>query len=79
MHTRSLSRLGSIVLALIVLCTSAASDAAEQTALPGVSSIDEASPFITKANKEWEAAIQAGDADALSARRRAVTFMTASQ
>jgi uncharacterized protein (TIGR02246 family) len=66
MHTRSLCRLSGIALALIVICTSAASDAAEQTALPGVGPIDEASPFITKANKEWEAAIQAGDADALS-------------
>ena len=66
MHTRPPRRLGGIVLTLIVVCAAAASGAAELTAPPGVNSIDEASPFIAKANKEWEAAIQTGDADALS-------------
>lgn len=66
MHTRSPRRLGRIVLTLIVVCAAAASDAAEPAAPHDVNAIDEASPFIAKANKEWEAAIQTGDADALS-------------
>jgi uncharacterized protein (TIGR02246 family) len=58
MHTR--------LLALIVVFAAAASGAAEPVALPDVNAIDAASPFIAKANKEWQAAIQTGDADALS-------------
>jgi uncharacterized protein (TIGR02246 family) len=55
MHTPSSRCRVGIVLTLISLCAAAASNA-----------IDEASPFIAKANKEWETAIQTGDADALS-------------
>jgi uncharacterized protein (TIGR02246 family) len=55
MHTRPQRCLVGIVLTLTSLCAAAASNA-----------IDEASSFIAKANKEWEAAIQTGDADALS-------------
>jgi len=66
MHTRPLRHLGGVVLRLILICTSAASGAAELTAPANVNLIDEAAPFIAKANKEWEAAIQTGDADALS-------------
>jgi uncharacterized protein (TIGR02246 family) len=66
MHTRLLRRLDSVVLTLIVVCAAAASGAAELTAPANVNLIDEAAPFIAKANKEWEAAIQTGDADALS-------------
>src|ERR1044071_5430602 len=58
MHTR--------LLTVIVVFAAAASGAAEPVALPDVNAIDAASPFIAKANKEWEAAIQTGDADALS-------------
>jgi len=58
MHTR--------LLTLIVVFAAAASGAAEPTAPPDVNAIDAAAPFIAKANKEWEAAIQTGDADALS-------------
>lgn len=64
MHIRSPCCLGGIV--LIVVCAAAASDAAELVTPPNANLIDEASPFIAKANKEWEAAIQMGDADALS-------------
>jgi len=66
MHTRPLRHLGGVVLRLILICTSAASGAAELTAPANVNLIDEAAPFIAKANKEWEAAIQTGDAEALS-------------
>jgi len=66
MHSRLPLRLGSTVLTLIVVCAAAASGAAEPTAPPDVNAIDAASPFIARANKEWEAAIQTGDADALS-------------
>jgi uncharacterized protein (TIGR02246 family) len=66
MHTRPHRRLGGIVLTLIVICVAAASGAAELMAPPNINVLDEASPFIAKANKEWEAAIQTGDADALS-------------
>jgi uncharacterized protein (TIGR02246 family) len=66
MHTRSPRCLGSILLTLIVVCVATASGAAAPTAPPDVNAIDAASPFIAKANKEWEAAIQTGDADALS-------------
>src|SRR5262245_9722874 len=66
MHTRLPRCLGSIVLTLVVVCAGTVSSAAEPTALPDVNAIDAASPFIAKANKEWEAAIQTGDADALS-------------
>ena len=65
MHTRP-PRCLSITLTLIVACTAAASGAAEPPVPRDVNSIDQASPFIAKANKEWEAAIQTGDADALS-------------
>jgi uncharacterized protein (TIGR02246 family) len=64
MHTPRPCCLGGIV--LIVVCAAAAGDAAEPIAPRDVDLIDEASPFIAKANKEWEAAIQTGDADALS-------------
>jgi len=66
MHTRPPRCLRSIVLTLIVICAGASSAADEPTAPRDVASIDLASPFIAKANKEWEAAIQTGDADALS-------------
>jgi len=66
MHTRLPRRLVSIVPTLIAVCVATASGAAEPTALPDVNAIDAASPFIAKANKEWEVAIQTGDADALS-------------
>ena len=66
MHTRPRHCLRSIALALIIVCVAAASGAAEPTEPRDVNAIDAASPFIVKANKEWEAAIQAGDADALS-------------
>jgi uncharacterized protein (TIGR02246 family) len=66
MHTQAPRRLGGIVLTLIFIGVAAASGAAEPTAPQDVASIDAASPFIAKANKEWEAAIQTGDADALS-------------
>jgi uncharacterized protein (TIGR02246 family) len=66
MHTRPPRCLRGIVLTLIVVCTVASSGAAEPIAPPRVNAIDEASPFIAKANKEWEAAIQTGDAEALS-------------
>ena len=66
MHTRPSRCLRGIVLTLIVVCAVASSNAAEPIAPPDVNSIDAASPFIAKANKEWEAAIQTGDADALS-------------
>ena len=66
MRTRQPRCLGGIVLTLIVVCAAAASGAAEVTTPPDVNAIDAASPFIVKANKEWEAAIQTGDADALS-------------
>ena len=66
MHMRQLCRLRGIVLTLIFVCIAAASGAAEVTAPRDVNAIDAASPFITKANKEWEAAVQTGDADALS-------------
>jgi|1186.fasta_scaffold678622_2 uncharacterized protein (TIGR02246 family) len=66
MHTRLSSCLRGIVSTLIVVCAAAASDAAEPTAPREVDSIDAASPFIAKANKEWATAIQTGDADALS-------------
>ena len=65
MHTRPPRCLRSIVLTLIVICAGASS-AADKAAPRDVASIDLASPFIAKANKEWEAAIQTGDADALS-------------
>ena len=55
MRTRPQRCFVGIVLTLIAFCAAAASNA-----------IDDASPFIAKANKEWEAAIQTGDADALS-------------
>jgi uncharacterized protein (TIGR02246 family) len=66
MHSRLPYRLGGIVLTLIVVCAAAVSGAAEVIARRDVNAIDAASPFIAKANKEWEAAIQTGDADALS-------------
>jgi uncharacterized protein (TIGR02246 family) len=66
MHTRQPRCLRGIVLILIVACVAAASGAAEVATDPDVNAIDAASPFIAKANKEWEAAIQTGDADALS-------------
>jgi len=66
MHTRPPRCLRGIVLTLIVVCSVAASGAAEPIAPRDANSLDEASPFIAKANKEWEAAIQTGDADALS-------------
>jgi uncharacterized protein (TIGR02246 family) len=59
-------RLGGTVLTLIVVCAGVASAAAPPTAPPQVNAIDAASPFIAKANNEWQAAIQTGDADALS-------------
>ena len=65
MHTRPPRCLRSIVLTLIVICAGASS-AADKAAPRDVASIDLASPFIAKANKEWEAAIQTGDAEALS-------------
>jgi len=65
MHTRPPRCLRGIVLTLIVICAGASS-AADKAAPRDVASIDLASPFIAKANKEWEAAIQTGDADALS-------------
>jgi hypothetical protein len=58
MHTRLSRCLLGILSILIVVCATAASQE--------VGAIDAASPFIAKANKEWEAAIQTGDADALS-------------
>lgn len=58
MPTRLLRCLLGIVSTLIVACAAAASQE--------VNAIDAASPFIAKANKEWETAIQTGDADALS-------------
>ena len=66
MHSRLPYRLGGAVLTLMVLCAAVASGAAEVTAPADVNVIDEASPFIARANKEWETAIQTGDADALS-------------
>ena len=57
---------GGIVLTLIGVCAAAGSGAAEVIAPRDVNAIDAASPFIVKANKEWEVAIQTGDADALS-------------
>jgi uncharacterized protein (TIGR02246 family) len=66
MHTRSPRRLGGIVLIFILVCVASASGAAEPIAPRDVASVDTASSFIAKANKEWEAAIQTGDADALS-------------
>ena len=66
MHTRPSRCLRGIVSTLIVVCAVASSNAAEPIAPLDVNSIDAASPFIAKANKEWEAAIQTGDADALS-------------
>jgi uncharacterized protein (TIGR02246 family) len=66
MHTRPQRCLRGIVLTLTVVCAVASSGAAEPIAPRNVNSIDEASPFIAKANKEWEAAIQTGDAEALS-------------
>lgn len=66
MHTRPSRCLRGIVSTLIVVCAVASSNAAEPIAPRDVNSIDAASPFIAKANKEWEAAIQTGDADALS-------------
>ena len=58
MHTRPPRRLRGIVLMFIVVCAGASSGADEPTAPRDVASIDAASPFIAKANKEWEAAIQ---------------------
>lgn len=66
MYTRQPRRLRGIVLTFIVVCVAGASGAAEVTAPRDINAIDAASPFIAKANKEWEAAIQTGDADALS-------------
>lgn len=66
MHTRELRCVRSILFTLILLCTATAAGAAEVTAPQDANAIDAASPFIAKANKEWEAAIQTGDADALS-------------
>src|SRR4030095_13441477 len=66
MHTRPPRCLRGILWTLIVVGAVASSGAAEPTAPPDVNAIDAASPFIAKANKEWEAAIQTGDADALS-------------
>jgi uncharacterized protein (TIGR02246 family) len=66
MHTLSPRRFGGIVLTTIVVCVAAASGSAEPPTSGGVNALDEASPYIAKANKEWEAAIQTGDADALS-------------
>ena len=66
MHTRPRHCLRSIALALIIVCIATASGAAEPPAPRDGNAIDEASPFIAKANKEWEAAIQTGDPDALS-------------
>jgi uncharacterized protein (TIGR02246 family) len=66
MHTRPPRCLRGIVLTLIIVWTVASSGAAEPIAPRDVNSIDAASPFIAKANKEWEAAIQTADADALS-------------
>ena len=39
---------------------------AEPSALENANAIGAASPFIDRANKEWEAAIKTGDAEALS-------------
>jgi uncharacterized protein (TIGR02246 family) len=66
MHTRPRRCRRSIGLTLIVVCAVASSGAAEPIAPRDVNLIDAASPFIAKANKEWEGAIQTGDADALS-------------
>jgi len=65
MHTRSPRCFRGILSTFIIVCA-AASGAAEPRASQEVDAIDAASPFIAKANKEWEAAIQTGDADALS-------------
>lgn len=66
MRTRPLRSLERIVSTLIVICFATASGAAEPTAPRAINAIDEASPYIAKANKEWETAIQTGDANALS-------------
>jgi uncharacterized protein (TIGR02246 family) len=66
MHSRLPYRLGVTALILTVVCAAVASGAAEVTEPREVDVVDVASPFIARANKEWEAAIQTGDADALS-------------
>jgi uncharacterized protein (TIGR02246 family) len=66
MHTRFPYRFGGIGFVLILVCAATVGGAAEVIAPQDINAVDAASPFISKANKEWEAAIQTGDADALS-------------
>jgi len=59
--------LASTLLALMFAGAAMVTCAAEPTVPEdGASPISAASPFIERANKEWEVAIQSGDADALS-------------